>query len=135
MAIINTFRIIELPRIVDGDTLHCVVDLGFFVQIDVDVRLNGVDAPELHGPTHKQGAIVKNAFMAWMLKYYPAGMVLESTILDKYRRSLGNIRATTGESVTTWLLQNKLVRVYDGATKPPWTKQELADIDAYVSVL
>lgn len=34
-------------RVVDGDTYHLVVDLGFHVATMVPARLHGVDAPEL----------------------------------------------------------------------------------------
>ncbi len=118
-----------MPRVVDGDTLHCVVDLGFFVTIDVDVRLNGIDAPELHGQTHTQGAKVKLAVEQWVKTLWPIGMVLESALLDKYRRSLGNIRATTGESLCAHLLEIGYAKPYNGGTKQPWTDAELYIID------
>src|SRR4051794_37640077 len=34
-------------RIVDGDTYYLNIDLGFQVAITIDVRLRGVDTPEL----------------------------------------------------------------------------------------
>lgn len=36
-------------RVVDGDTIDFMVDLGFSVYHRVRVRLNGVDAPEIYG--------------------------------------------------------------------------------------
>jgi len=37
----------ELDRIVDGDTLDCILDLGFDVKLHKQrVRLHGIDTPE-----------------------------------------------------------------------------------------
>ena len=33
-------------RVVDGDTVDCVIDLGFSIRHKVRVRLAGIDAPE-----------------------------------------------------------------------------------------
>lgn len=35
-------------RVVDGDTYHLDVDLGFHAGITIPVRLRGVDTPELN---------------------------------------------------------------------------------------
>lgn len=40
------YRVIEKPRVVDGDTLDVVFDLGFSVHTKQRVRLDGVDTPE-----------------------------------------------------------------------------------------
>lgn len=44
-------------RVVDGDTVWMTVDLGFRAKIDLDLRLAGINAPEL--PTDK-GLDAKN---------------------------------------------------------------------------
>ncbi len=35
-------------RIIDADTHRLIVDAGFSVRVEIDLRLAGVDAPELH---------------------------------------------------------------------------------------
>jgi endonuclease YncB( thermonuclease family) len=40
-------------RVIDGDTLICRVDLGFNVDVNVTVRLHGVNAPEHNRPGGK----------------------------------------------------------------------------------
>jgi len=35
----------ELDRVVDGDTLDVVIDLGFYIRIKERIRLEGVDTP------------------------------------------------------------------------------------------
>lgn len=53
-------------RTVDGDTVHERIEVGFGLEKpDVDIRLRGINAPELHGPDHdaaeKAKAYVENA--------------------------------------------------------------------------
>jgi|TARA_B100001964_G_scaffold229657_1_gene282224 micrococcal nuclease len=36
----------ELVRVVDGDTIDCIIDLGFDIKLKERVRLKGIDAPE-----------------------------------------------------------------------------------------
>lgn len=36
-------------RVVDGDTLDVVLDLGFSITVKVRLRLHGVDTPEIYG--------------------------------------------------------------------------------------
>lgn len=39
------YRVREV-RVVDGDTIDCVIDLGFGIGLDERVRLYGINAPE-----------------------------------------------------------------------------------------
>lgn len=41
-------------RVVDGDTYHLRVDLGFYVALSIPGRLHGVDCPELKTPEGKE---------------------------------------------------------------------------------
>jgi micrococcal nuclease len=40
------FRVVEINRVVDGDTLDCTLDLGFDLYKKERVRVAGVDTPE-----------------------------------------------------------------------------------------
>lgn len=55
----------EVVRIVDGDTLHAMVDLGFSVKVAQVFRLARVDTPEIRGEERPDGlrakAFVENA--------------------------------------------------------------------------
>lgn len=43
----------KVTRVVDGDTIDTVVDLGFRVQVNIRFRLIGYDAPETWRPKNK----------------------------------------------------------------------------------
>ena len=44
----------EITRVVDGDTVDAMVDLGFKVKMAIRFRLSGFDAPETYRPSSKQ---------------------------------------------------------------------------------
>lgn len=48
-----------LHRVIDGDTMDFVVDLGFKIQAKIRVRVKDYDAPEVRGPEKVQGKLVK----------------------------------------------------------------------------
>jgi endonuclease YncB( thermonuclease family) len=50
-----------LARVVDGDTIHAAIDLGFDVAITIKVRIAGYDAPEMAGPERPAGLRAKAA--------------------------------------------------------------------------
>ena len=40
------YDVVAVTKVVDGDTLDCVFDLGFDVRFESRVRLLGIDTPE-----------------------------------------------------------------------------------------
>lgn len=44
----------SVVRVIDADTLVLNLDLGFRVHVEIEGRINGVDAPELSTPEGKQ---------------------------------------------------------------------------------
>lgn len=53
-------------RIVDGDTLDLVVDVGFYLHSTIRVRLARIDAPEKRGYSREAGLAAERAVKAWM---------------------------------------------------------------------
>ena len=43
----------ELDRVVDGDTIVVDADLGFFIKLNVKLRLAGINAPDIKTETGK----------------------------------------------------------------------------------
>jgi micrococcal nuclease len=39
----------EVGRVIDGDTIDAVIDLGFYIRITERLRLEGLDTPGIHG--------------------------------------------------------------------------------------
>ena len=83
----------ELVRVVDGDTLDAMVDLGFNVWIKVRVRLAGINAFESRTRDKEEKAKGLRAKM-WLedtLEDHDNEFVVVSTEVGKYGRCLGHI--------------------------------------------
>lgn len=50
----------KVTKLIDGDTLEVVTDLGFSVYHKIRVRLRGVDAPEIRGKSKYLGKHVSH---------------------------------------------------------------------------
>ncbi len=47
-------------RVIDGDTLIVTIDCGFRVNVAVEIRLLGINAPEMHTPTRTEGEAARD---------------------------------------------------------------------------
>jgi len=102
-------------RVVDGDTVDVMVDLGFNVSKKVRVRLLGIDAPETRTKDldeKKKGREAK-AFTTVLLTQNndETEVVLESTKIDSFGRSLGYIYIN-GKDLGEILIKNGYAKEY-----------------------
>lgn len=110
----------------DGDTMFVLVDLGFDTLRRLDVRVNGLDTPEVTGPDKDVGLIVRDVVRTWMAR----AQTLESQELDKYGRSLAELYNDKGNKLSEFLLTNGMAVTYVGDKKKPWAKPALDAIRA-----
>jgi micrococcal nuclease len=85
-----------LLELVDGDTLHAGVDLGIDVAINLTIRLDGINAPEMSTP---EGRMAKVFAAKWFNDHAVDGKFVLQTVKDrreKYGRYLGVIIASDG---------------------------------------
>jgi micrococcal nuclease len=78
-------------KVHDGDTIKVNADLGFNVSLVLNIRLRGINAPELRGTDLESGLASKD----WLKDQLPVGKdVIIKTHLDKkekYGRYLADI--------------------------------------------
>lgn len=85
-----TFSRCKIRRVVDGDTVDVLADLGFTVFAEIRLRLFGIDAPECVGATKAAGL----ASADHLRQLIPCGSdVVVETLkgTDKYGRWLARI--------------------------------------------
>lgn len=82
-----------VERVIDGDTLLVMIDLGPGVWIRERVRLNGIDAPELSA---KPGVKAKKA-LEDILRNIPF-VILKTSQVDMYHRYLADVFYRPGEA-------------------------------------
>jgi len=104
----------KLDRVVDGDTIDVVIDLGFDVFIKKRVRLVGIDTPECRTRDLEEkarGLAAKDRVKAILKENIK--FVLESTELGKYGRVLGKIHISILDGVellTQVCLNDQLIK-------------------------
>ena len=94
-----------LERVVDGDTVDIVIDLGFSTFRKERIRLYGIDAPEINT---EAGKLAKGFVEEWFWdnpKFLVETIVAEGKNVskrDKYGRYLGTI-ASTYIALSEWV--------------------------------
>ena len=107
-----------LVKIVDGDTVDVLIDLGFNTTKKERVRLLGIDTPESATKDlveKKLGIEAKEYITQWFMKNTP--FRLQTTKDDKYGRILGVFTGLDGKTLNSRLVDEGYAWAYDGGTK------------------
>jgi micrococcal nuclease len=125
------YNVASIEKVVDGDTVEMVLDLGFNIFYKVSVRIDGLDTPEKFTA---EGRLVKGYAEKWFAE--ARGVILTSKELDKYGRVLGSVsKLSNGKQVDygTELLKEGYARSYNGEKKVEWTAEQLKVIKEKLS--
>lgn len=106
----------HVMRVVDGDTLHLLVDLGCDIQLAMAVRLLGLNAPEKNT---EEGKVAKLFVEAWVRDYGPWFIVrTQKDKREKYGRYLADLLPLDGgDSLCTRLLNSNQAKPYFGGAR------------------
>jgi micrococcal nuclease len=125
------YRIKQITKVVDGDTIDADIDLGFDISLTKRIRLAGVDTPESRtsdANEKKYGLESKE----WLKhKVENAGHILIKTELpdstEKYGRIIGHLFVNDqSNSLNEQMVIEGYAWNYDGGTK----KKNFAELDA-----
>jgi micrococcal nuclease len=113
------YKVLEVSRVVDGDTVDVVIDLGFSVSIKERIRILGIDSEELNSTVPEQRAkafAAKEFASKWFLQDLGERQLTVKTYKDKsdkYGRILGDFRfADEPLSFSEAILEAGLAKVY-----------------------
>lgn len=111
----------DVIRVIDGDTLALRARVWVGLDITVNARIRGIDAPELRGKCDREKAMAEAA------RAHLAGIVAAGTVRlrrvenDKYAgRILADIVTDDGTDLREAMLASGLARPYDGGGRDPW---------------
>ena len=106
----------ELTRIVDGDTLDCIIDIGFSVFVKKRIRLHGIDTWEsrTRDLEEKKKGLAAKARLKELIKENGNHFTLISHELGKYGRVLGEIILDDDRNVNDILIEEKHAYPYTG---------------------
>ena len=117
---------IEINRVVDGDTIDVTIDLGFDLYKKERVRVAGVDTPEKRTRDEEEKALGLDATY-WMKEKLEGAidgdddLVIRTELvggMDKYGRLLGWLYIGDAElSLNEQMIEEGYAWAYDGGTK------------------
>lgn len=111
----------EVERVVDGDTLAVRVAIWIAQDLNVLVRIRGVDAPELRGRCDDEKARARAAMVALEVLVAGGEVALTAIEGDKYfGRVIADVTTSTGENVGAALVAGGHVRGYSGGERQSW---------------
>ncbi len=110
------YKVKEILKVIDGDTVDVLIDLGFKIYITQRIRLVGIDAPETRTKDieEKKKGLDSKEFVQRFLdnaKQNSKDIVIRTTIDDKYGRILGEI-SVDGVYINKFLLEKHLAFLY-----------------------
>ena len=115
------YRVKEVAKVVDGDTVDLVLDLGFSLYKKERCRVAGIDTPESRTRDLKEKAYGKEATAFLKGQLESADEIVVRTSKDgKYGRMLGTILAKYGDSIVNineLMVEAGYAWRYDGGTK------------------
>lgn len=112
------YLIKDVIRVVDGDTIDTLIDLGFNISIKERIRINRIDAPESNSKDVQERQLANEAkeFVAnWLVNQNK--LIIKTTKDDKYGRMLGEIFNERSECLNDLILQKGYAWEYDGGEK------------------
>ena len=127
----------EVTRVVDGDTVDVIIDLGFDISYKSRVRLYGIDTPEsrTRDKDEKVRGLMSKDFLVDMLG---KGDVITKTKKDKkgkFGRILGELHVgNKGRSVNInkSLIDNFLAVEYYGQSKEEIEEEHIVNRDVLI---
>ena len=106
----------KLVRVIDGDTIDCVIDLGFNVRLKERIRLKGIDTPETRTrdlEEKKLGIAAKERVQQAFQHSDDFTIITEYDKKGKYGRILGTIMLPDRKiSLNQMLLDEGHAKVY-----------------------
>ena len=125
------YRIKQITKVVDGDTIDADIDLGFDISLTKRIRLAGVDTPESRtsDANEKKYGLESKEWLKHSLQ--DAKNILIKTELpdstEKYGRIIGHLFINDQEkSLNDQMIVEGYAWTYDGGTK----KKNFAELDA-----
>jgi len=135
------FKIAAIEKVVDGDTMDVLIDLGFDVMTRQRVRLLGIDTPESRTSDQVEkvyGKLAKKNLAEWCMKAVASEnddieIELRCPEMDsrgKFGRVLGEIWVSEDgnwTNVNRWMCENGHAVPYHGQNKDDVQAQHMAN--------
>lgn len=113
----------DVVRIIDGDTFEAAARIWLGEAVDVHVRIEGIDAPELHAHCPSEARRARAA-RVWLQRRIGRGRVeLSNVRYDKYGGRVRAIVRDDAGNIGQAMIAGGLARPYHGGHRQPWCGQ------------
>ena len=112
-----TYTVKEVIKVVDGDTVDIVIDLGFNISLHQRVRIKGINSPETRTKNVEEkikGMSAKVFAEQWFAQSGP--LTVKTYKDEKYGRLLGEFFRGT-ENYTETIISKGFAVSYDGGAR------------------
>ena len=94
-----------------------ILDLGFKIRHEVDIRIKDINTPEARGIESVAGKLVSDVVEKWVSDNINKGIICVVYKLDKYGgRAVGDFFVEENGYLSEYLLNHNLCQKYDGTT-------------------
>ena len=112
----------KVDRVIDGDTIDVVFDLGFDIQYKSRVRFVGINTPESRTRDLEEKALglaAKDFVGRWLVEHAGNSPIIETSLdkKGKFGRVLGRILNEEGICLNDLLVQEGHAVVYEGGKR------------------
>jgi endonuclease YncB( thermonuclease family) len=117
----------QVVRVIDGDTLRVQALIWIGQQVEINVRLDGVDAPELSGACGRERALARQARDLVDSKIRGGAVVLRHIRHGKFAgRVVASVETPDGEDLAALLHDAGLALPYGGGPRASWCETAAA---------
>ena len=112
------YEVKELVKVVDGDTIDVIIDLGFSVLSKQRLRLKGIDTPETLSKDEQErllGNEAKEYVSTWLINQNK--LTVKTYKDDKYGRLLAEVFGDDNICLNTLLVESGYAWEYDGLSQ------------------
>ncbi len=110
----------QVVRVIDGDTFEAAAQIWLGEAIEVRVRIDGIDAPELHGRCDQE-RVRAEAARAYLARRIEGGEVRLSAVrYDKYGGRVDAVVEDDSGNIGDAMVRAGLARPYHGERRRPW---------------
>lgn len=102
---------VAITRVIDGDTVEVLADLGFYASMTIRVRVAKIDAPEIRGKEKQMGKASRGFAIEWF-EARGNEAVLLCYGQDKYGRWVGDLLDAEGDSLHEAMLTFGFAKPY-----------------------
>ena len=110
----------EVLRVIDGDTLTVRAKIWIGQELTTNVRLSGVNAPELSGTCDAERALAETARRFLAERVEGRAVTLRKIALDKFGGRVVAVVEDGAGDLAAALLAARLAVPYDGGRRQPW---------------